>query len=188
MKEAQEFRAGNTLRSNGNLFIVLKATYNKGSRNASSMKLKLKNLETGSTNELVYRANDKLDDVVLNHFKMQYLYASGDVHTFMDVETFEQIELQAELLADNLNFLKEQMVIDVIMHGEVPVGIELPMYVELTVAYTEPTVRGDSSGKALKDAKLETGYEMQVPLYCEIGQLIKIDTRNGEFVSRVQTK
>jgi elongation factor P len=186
MKEAQEFRAGNTLKVGKDLLIVLKGTYNKGARGASSMKLKVKNLETGSIYETVYRADDKLDDVILDRRKMQYLYGSGDVHTFMDQENYEQIDLQAELLGDTLHFLKEQMIIDVIMYGEKPVGVELPINVELAIKYTEPAVRGDTGGKVLKAAKLETGYEIQVPLYCNIGEMIRIDTRTEEFVGRVQ--
>jgi elongation factor P len=187
MREAQEFRAGNTLKVGKDLLIVLKGTYNKGARGASSMALKVKNLETGRIFETVYRADDKLEDVVLDHRKMQYLYASGDVHTFMDQENFEQIDLQAELLGDTLHFLKEQMIIDVIMFGEKPVGVELPINVELQIKYTEPAVRGDTGGKVMKPATLETGYEIPVPLYCNIGEMIRIDTRTNEFVSRVQT-
>ena len=184
MKEAMEFRSGNTLKVGKDLFIVLKATYNKGARGASSMKLKIKNLESGSSTEIVYRADDKLEDIVLDHRKMQYLYGSDSLHTFMDQENFEQIDLQAELLGDALNFLQEQMVIDVIMYGEKPVGVELPTSVDMEITYTEPAVRGDTGGKVYKSAKLETGYEIQVPLYCNIGEKIRIDTRTGEFVSR----
>ena len=187
MREAQEFRAGNTLKVGNDLLIVLKGTYNKGARGASSMALKVKNLETGRIFETVYRADDKLQEVVLDHRKMQYLYGSGDVHTFMDQENYEQIDLQAELLGDTLHFLKEQMIIDVIMFGEKPVGVELPINVELAIKYTEPAVRGDTGGKVLKPATLETGYEIQVPLYCVIGELIRIDTRTDEFVGRVST-
>jgi elongation factor P len=186
MKEAQEFRAGNTLKIGNDLFIVLKGTYNKGARGASSMKLKMKNLETGSTSETVYRADDKLDDVVLDHRKMQYLYGSNGSYTFMDQENYDQIDLNPDLLGDSVNFLKEQMVIDVIMHGEKPVGVELPVSVDMEITYTEPAVRGDTGGKVLKAAKIETGYEIHVPLYCNIGDRIRIDTRTGEFVSRSQ--
>jgi elongation factor P len=186
MKEAQEFRAGNTIKVGNDLFLVMKGTYNKGARGASSMKLKTRNLETGSVTETVYRADDKLDDVVLDHRKMQYLYGSNGSHTFMDQENYEQIDLNADLLGDALHFLKEQMVIDVVMFGEKPVGVELPVNVDMAITYTEPAVRGDTGGKVYKAATLETGYEIQVPLYCTIGEKIRIDTRTGEFVSRSQ--
>jgi elongation factor P len=184
MKEAQEFRAGNTMKIGNDLFLILKATYNKGARGASSMKLKTRNLESGAVTETVYRADDKLEDVVLDHRKMQYLYGANDSYTFMDQENYDQIDLSAELLGDALNYLKEQMVIDVVMFGEKPVGVELPVSVDLEITYTEPAVRGDTGGKVLKPAKVETGYEIQVPLYCNIGEKIRIDTRTGEFVSR----
>jgi elongation factor P len=184
MKEAQDLRAGNTVKMGNDLYIVVKGIYNKGARGASSMKLKMRNLVTGSTSETVYRASDKFEDVVLERRKMQYLYGSDGAYTFMDQENYEQIDLFAELLGDALNYLKEQMVIDVILYGEKPVGIELPINVDLEISYTEPAVRGDSSGKVYKTAKTETGYEVQVPLYCVTGEKIRLDTRTGEFVSR----
>ena len=186
MREAQDFRAGNSLKIEKDLFIILKATYNKGARGASSMKLKLKNLESGAMNEIVFRADDKLEDIVLDHIKMQYLYSNGDSYTFMDTENYEQIDLQAELLGDALNYLKEQMIIDVVMYGDKPTGVEMPNTVEMTIAYTEPAVRGNTGGKVLKTAKLDTGFEIQVPMYCIIGENIKVDTRTGEFISRAK--
>ena len=103
----------------------------------------------------------------------------------MDQENFEQIDLNKDDLGDALNYLKEQMSIMVVMHGLKAVGVELPINIELKIAYTEPAVKGDTSGKVLKTAKLETGFEVQVPLYCKEGEVIKIDTRTGEFVARV---
>ncbi len=184
MKEAQDLRAGNCVKINNNLFIILKAIYNKGARGASSVKMKLKNLATGSASESVYRASDKFEDVVLERRQMQYLYSNGGFYTLMDQETYEQMDLTAEDLGDALNYLKEQMVIDVIVHDTKAVGVELPINIEAEITYTEPAVKGDTSGKVLKPAKIETGYEIQVPLYCNIGDRIKIDTRTNEFVSR----
>ncbi len=184
MKEAQDLRAGNCVKINNNLFIILKALYNKGARGASSVKMKMKNLATGSTSESVYRASDKFEDIVLEHKQMQYLYGNDGFYTFMDQETYEQMDLTNEDLGDALNYLKEQMVIDVIVHDLKAVGVELPINVEAEIIYTEPAVKGDTSGKVYKTAKIETGYEIQVPLYCSIGDKIKIDTRTNEFVSR----
>ena len=184
MKEVQELRAGNTVKVGNDLFLVLKAVYNKGARGASSVKMKLKNLATNATSETVYRAGDKFNDIILERRPMQYLYESGDLYTFMDQNNFEQIELNKEDLGDALNYLKEQMVIMVVMHEAKAVGVELPTNVDLKITYTEPAVKGDTSGKVLKTAKLETGYEIQVPLYCKEGEAIRIDTRTGEFVAR----
>lgn len=184
MKEAQDLRVGNTVKVNNDLLIVVKGIYNKGARGASSMKLKLRNLETGSTSETVYRASDKFENVVLEKRKMQFLYNTDDMYTFMDQENYEQIDLNTDTLGDALNYLQEQMVIDVILHGEKPVGVELPINVDLEITYTEPAVRGDTGGKVLKEATLETKYLIQVPHYCNIGDKIRVDTRTGEFVSR----
>lgn len=184
MKEVQDLRAGNCVKVNNNLYIVLKAIYNKGARGASSVKMKMKNLATGSSSESVYRATDKFEDVILERKQMQYLYGNDGFYTFMDQETYEQMDLTDEDLGDALNYLKEQMIIDVIVYDLKAVGIELPINVEAVITYTEPSVKGDTSGKVLKTAKIETGFEIQVPLYCSIGDKIKIDTRTNEFVSR----
>ncbi len=184
MREAQDLRVGNTLKIGDDLFLVTKFVYNKGARNASMVKMKLKNLSTGSIAESVNKAADKFEDIVLERRKMQFLYASGDSYTFMDQENFEQIDLTKDDLGDALNYLKEQMIIDVIMYGERAVGVEMPINVELKIIYTEPAVRGDTGGKVMKEAKTETGFELQVPLYVDVDDMIRVDTRNGDFVAR----
>lgn len=184
MKEAQDLRQGNTVKINNELYIINKFVYNKGARGASSVKMKLRNLATGSVSETVYRANDKFEDVVLERKVMQFLYETNGFYTFMDQETFEQMDLNKDDLGDALNYLREEMVIDIIVYGTKPVGVELPAQVEATIEYTEPAVKGDTSGKVLKTAKIDTGYQIQVPLYCNIGDRIKINTATDEFVAR----
>lgn len=184
MKEAQDLRQGNTVKVNNELYIIMKFVYSKGARGASSVKMKLKNLATGSVSESVYRATDKFDDVVLERKAMQFLYETNGFYTFMDQETFEQMDLNKDDLGDALNYLREEMVINIIVYGTKPVGVELPAQVDATIEYTEPAVKGDTSGKVLKTAKLDTGYEVQVPLYCVIGDRIRINTANDEFVAR----
>ncbi|HEX2955437.1 MAG TPA: elongation factor P [Chitinispirillaceae bacterium] len=184
MKLVEDLRAGNTVKVNGNLFIVQKAIYNKGARGASSVKMKLKNLATGSMSETVYRAGEKFDDVVLERKQMQYLYGNDGFYTFMDQENYEQMDLTSDDLGDALNYLQEQMVIDVIVYEGKAVGVELPIVVECEITYTEPAVRGDTGGKVLKAAKINTGYEIQVPLYVNIGDKVKMDTRTNDFMSR----
>jgi elongation factor P len=134
--------------------------------------------------ETVYRAGEKFDDVVLERKQMQYLYGNDDFYTFMDQETYEQMDLTKEDLGDALNYLQEQMTIDVIVYEGKAVGVELPIVVECKITYTEPAVRGDTGGKVLKAATIETGYEIQVPLYVNIGDKVKMDTRTNEFMSR----
>jgi len=184
MKEAQELRQGNCVKIGNDLHIVLKYVYTKGARGASSCKMKMKNLSTGGVSETVYRASDKFELVVLERKKMQYLYTDGDRYTFMDQETYEQMDLNKDDLGDALDFLMEQMIIDVIVHGEKAVGVELPKQVDVEITYTEPAVKGDTGGKVLKTAKINTGIEVQVPLYCNIGDKIRVETATYEFVSR----
>jgi len=184
MKEAQELRQGNCVKIGNDLHIVLKYVYTKGARGASSCKMKMKNLNTGGVSETVYRASDKFELVVLERKKMQYLYTDGDRYTFMDQENYEQMDLNKDDLGDALDFLMEQMIIDVIVHGEKAVGVELPKQVDVEITYTEPAVKGDTGGKVLKTAKINTGIEVQVPLYCNIGDKIRVETATYEFVSR----
>lgn len=184
MKEASEFRAGNIIKSGNDLLLVLKAEYNKGARSASTMKLKTRNLTVGSMAETVYRATDKLDEVRLDRRKMQFSYKNGDMYVFMDEATYEQLELSEEYLGDNVNYLKEENVIDVLLYNEKPISVELPPMVELKIAYTEPAVQGNTGGKVLKDAKMETGLLTQVPLFCHEGDVVKIDTKTGEYLGR----
>ncbi len=184
MKEASEFRAGNIIKSGNDLLLVLKAEYNKGARSASTMKLKTRNLTVGSMAETVYRATDKLDEVRLDRRKMQFSYKNGDMYVFMDEATYEQLELSEEYLGDNIYYLKEENVIDVLLYNEKPISVELPPMVELKIAYTEPAVQGNTGGKVLKDAKMETGLITQVPLFCHEGDVVKIDTKTGEYLGR----
>jgi elongation factor P len=185
-KEAQDLKAGNTFKVGNDLFIIQKALYNKGARNSSTVKMKVRNIATNSVSETVYKAANKFEVIVLDRRPMQYLYSNGDFYTMMDQENFEQIDLTSEDLGDALNFLAEQMVINVLMYGEKAVGVETPDKVDLKIAYTEPAARGDTSGKVMKPAKLETGYEIQVPAYCVTGEKVRVDTKTGEFLSRAQ--
>lgn len=184
MKEASEFRAGNIIKSGNDLLLVLKAEYNKGARSASTMKLKTRNLEVGSMAETVYRATDKLDEVRLDRRKMQFSYKNGEMYVFMDEVTYEQLELSDDYLGDNVNYLKEENVIDVLLYNEKPISVELPPMVELKIAYTEPAVQGNTGSKVMKDAKMETGLLTQVPLFCHEGDVVKIDTKTGEYLGR----
>jgi len=184
MKEASEFRAGNIIKSGNDLLLVLKAEYNKGARSASTMKLKTRNLTVGSMAETVYRATDKLDEVRLDRRKMQFSYKNGDMFVFMDQATYETLELSEEYLGDNVYYLKEENVIDVLLYEEKPISVELPPMVELAIAYTEPAVQGNTGGKVLKDAKMETGLITQVPIFCHDGDIVKIDTKTGEYLGR----
>jgi elongation factor P len=186
LKEAGDLRLGNVVKIENNLWVVMKNVYHNPGRHAAMARLKLRNLTTGQVQENAYKADNKLEMSILDRKPMQFLFKSDDVYTFMDQENYEQHEIRTPILGDAVNFLKEELVIDVLLYENAPVMVELPIIVELDIAYTEPAVRGDTSGKVMKIAKLETGYEISVPSYCVTGEKIRIDTRSAEYVDRVK--
>ena len=185
MKFAQDIRAGNVLMMNGNLTVVTKSEFSKSGRNASVMKFKFKNLMTGSTSEGVYKTDEKFEDVILEHKEATYSYQDGDNYVFMDSE-FNQYELSAEMMEDALKYLEEQMPCEIVFYESKAISIELPIKLVREVVYTEPAVKGDTSGKVMKPAKLATGHTISVPAFIEIGEKIEIDTRTDEYVSRAK--
>lgn len=185
MKYAQELRAGNVVTMSGNLMLITKAEFSKSGRNASVMKLKLRNLITGNSTEGVYKADEKFDDVVLEHKEVQYSYNDGENYVFMDAE-YNQYEISKDFMEDALKYLKEEMPCEIVMHEGKPLSIELPIKLVREITYTEPAVKGDTSGKVMKLAKIETGHEIHVPAFVEIGDKIEIDTRTDEYVSRAK--
>ena len=186
MKIAQELRAGSTIKIGNDPFVVLKAEYNKSGRNAAVVKFKMKNLISGNISDAVYKADDKMDDIKLDKVKAIYSYQNGDSYIFSNPETWEEIELKGEDLGDALNYLEEEMPLDVVYYESTAVAVELPTFVEREVTYTELGLRGDTSGKVMKPARINTGFEVQVPLFVEQGEWIKIDTRTNEYVERVK--
>ena len=184
MKIAQEIRAGNVLMLGKEPMVVQKAEFSKSGRNASVVKMKMRNLLTGAPSENVYRADEKFDMVTLERKEMTYSYYSDPMYVFMDSE-YNQYEIEKENMGDALNYLEEGMACEVVFYDERPISIEIPQSVEREIEYTEPAVRGDTSGKVLKPAKLKSGYMVQVPLFCSTGDKIEIDTRTGEYRRRV---
>ena len=184
MKIAQEIRAGNVIMLGKEPMVVQKAEFSKSGRNASVVKMKMRNLLTGSPSENVYRADEKFDLVMLERKEMTYSYFSDPMYVFMDSE-YNQHEIEKENMGDALNYLEEGMACEVVFYDERPISVEIPQSVEREIEYTEPAVRGDTSGKVLKPAKLKTGYMVQVPLFCSTGDKIEIDTRSGEYRRRV---
>ena len=165
--------------------VVLRAEFNKSGRNASVVKMKLRNLLSGSTTETVYRADEKFDVVTLERKEVAYSYYAEPSYVFMD-EDFNQYEVDKENLGDALNYLEDGMPVEVVIYNGRPISVEIPQTVVREIAYTEPAVRGDTSGKVLKPAKLNTGFEVQVPLFCATGDKIEVDTRTGEYRSRMK--
>lgn len=185
MKTAQEVRVGNVIMVGKDPLVVLKAEFNKSGRNASVVKMKLRNILSGSTSETVYRADEKFDMVTLERKEVTYSYYADPAYVFMD-EEFNQYEVDKENLGDALNYLEDGMAVGVVLYNGRPISVELPATVVREIAYTEPAVRGDTSGKVLKPAKLNTGFEVQVPLFCATGDKIEVDTRTGEYKSRMK--
>jgi elongation factor P len=186
MKTAQEVRIGNVVMIGKDPMVVLKAEYNKSGRNAAVVKMKMKNILNGSNQETVYRADDKFDILVLDKKDVTYSYFGDPMYVFMDDE-YNQYEIEGESMGDALNYLEEGMPVAVTFYDGKTISVELPQSLVREVEYTEPAVRGDTSGKVLKPARLKgSGFEVQVPAFVEIGDKIEIDTRTNEYRSRVK--
>lgn len=184
MKIAQELRAGNVITLNNDPWVVLKAEYNKGGRSAATMKLKMKNILTGSNQETVYKADDKFELVMLEKKEVTFSYFADPMYVFMDSE-YNQIDIEKESIGEAINYLEDGMSGEAVFYDGRAISFELPTTIVREVTYTEPAVRGDTSGKVLKPAKLATGFEVQVPAFCATGDRIEIDTRTHEYKRRV---
>jgi elongation factor P len=185
MKTAQEVRVGNVIMVGADPMVVLKAEYNKSGRNSAVVKMKMKNLLTDAPNESIYRADDKFDVVVLEKKEVTYSYFADPMYVFMDSE-YNQFEVEAENLEDALHYLETGMECDVRFYEGKPISVDIPNSVVREITYTEPAVKGDTSGKVMKPAKISTGFELPVPLFCSTGDKIEIDTRTGEYRNRVK--
>ena len=184
MKTAQELRVGNVVMIGNDAWVVSKTEYNKSGRNAAVVKMKLKNLLTNAGQEAVYKADDKFDVVVLERKEVTYSYFADPMYVFMDAD-YNQYEVEAEMMGDALNYLEDGMACEVVFYNEKAISVELPTVLVREITYTEPAVKGDtSSGKVLKNAKISTGFKLQVPLFCSTGDKIEIDTRTNEYRSR----
>ena len=186
MKTAQELRTGNVIMIGKDPMVVQKAEYNKSGRNAAVVKMKLKSLLSNSGTETVYRADEKFELLVLDRREVTYSYFAEPMYVFMDAE-YNQYEVEAESMGDALNYVEEGMTCEVVFYEGRAISVEMPTSVVREVEYTEPAVKGDTSGKVLKPARIKpTGYEVQVPAFVQIGDRIEIDTRTNEYRNRVK--
>ena len=185
MKIAQEIRSGNVIMIGKDPQVVQKAEFSKSGRNASVVKMKLKNLLSGTATETVYRADEKFELVMLERKDVTFSYFSDPSYVFMDAD-YNQYEVDADSMGDALNYLEEGLPAQMVIYNERPISVEIPQTLVREITYTEPAVRGDTSGKVLKPAKLKTGFEIPVPLFCATGDKIEIDTRTGEYRNRVK--
>ncbi|UDG82031.1 elongation factor P [Candidatus Vallotia cooleyia] len=184
MKTAHELRISNVIMIGNNPMVVQKTEYNKSGRNAAVVKLKLKNLLTGTGNESVYKADDKFNMVMLDRKEVTYSYFADPIYIFIDAD-FNQCEVESEMMGDALHYLEGGMACQIVLYNDKAISVELPTTLVREIVYTEPAIKGDtSSGKVLKSAKIASGLELQVPLFCNIGDKIEIDTRTHEYRSR----
>ena len=184
MKLASELRVGNVIMNGKEPMVVLRAEYNKSGRNSAVVKLKLKNLLNNSGTETVCKADEKYDVLMLDKREVTYSYFADPLYVFMDSE-YNQFEVEGENMGDALNYLNDAMACDVIFYDGKAISVELPTSVIREIE-TEPAVRGDTSGKVLKPATIKpTNFKVSVPLFCESGDKIEIDTRTGEYRRRV---
>jgi elongation factor P len=184
MKIAQEIRAGNVIMQSGNPWVVLKTEYSRGGRNAATVRMKLKSLLNNQGTETVFKADDKMDQIVLDKKECTYSYFADPMYVCMDAE-YNQYEVEAENMGDALNYLQDGMALEVVFYDGKAISVELPTSVEREITWTEPAVKGDTSGKVLKPAKIATGYEIMVPIFVAQGDVVEIDTRTNEYRRRV---
>ena len=186
MKTAQELRVGNVVMIGSDPMVVLKAEYNKSGRNSAVVKMKMKNLLSGSGQETVFKADEKFDTVVLDKKEVTYSYYADPMYVFMDSD-YNQYEVESESMGDALNYVEEGMACEAVFYEGRAISVELPTTVVREVAYTEPAVKGDTSGKVMKPARIApTNFEVAVPAFVEIGDKIEIDTRTAEYRNRVK--
>jgi elongation factor P len=179
-----DFRTGLTIEVDHDIFTVLDFQHVKPGKGAAFVRSKLKNLRNGNTVERTFRAGEDVGRAHVENRAVQYLYASADEHPFMDTETYDQFALNASQLEWELKFLKENMIVNIVSyHGEI-LGVNMPNSVELKVVETEPGIKGNTAQGALKNAKLETGHNVQVPLFINEGDVLLINTSDGKYISR----
>jgi elongation factor P len=164
--------------------IVLRTEYSRGGRGAATVRMKLKALLSNMGTESVFKADDKMDQVILDQKECTYSYFADPMYVFMDID-FNQYEVESENMGDAMNYLEDGMAVEVVFYDGKAISVELPTSVEREITWTEPAVKGDTSGKVLKPAKIATGFEVPVPLFVNQGDKIEIDTRTGEYRKRV---
>jgi elongation factor P len=185
MKIAQELRAGNVVMVKDQPLVVQKAEYSRSGRSGSVVKFKFKNLLTDTPSEAIFAADDKFDQIILDKKECTYSYYADPMYVFMDSE-YNQYEVEKENLGDAVNYLADGMedICEVVFYNDKAISVELPNTIVREIIYTEPAVRGDTSGKVMKPAKINTGFELPVAAFVEIGDKIEIDTRTNEFKKR----
>ena len=185
MITAGDFRNGLTFDMDGSVMQIIEFQHVKPGKGAAFVRTKLRNVITGAVIEKTFNPTDKYPTALVERKEMQYLYNDGELYYFMDMETYEQLPIDASKLGDNFKFVKEEMMCKIMSYKGTVFGVEPPMFVELKVTETEPGFKGDTATGAFKPATLETGATIKVPLFVDIGDVLRIDTRTGEYLERV---
>jgi elongation factor P len=186
MYSTPDFRKGLKIELNGEPFAIVEFQHVKPGKGGAFVRTTLKSLVSGNVIDRTFRSGEKVDKPDLEEKEMQYLYESEGEFHFMDSETYEQSFLTADQLGDARNYLQENVTVTVLFHNGKPIGVDVPIFVELTVTAAEPGIKGDTAGGATKPATLETGMTVQVPLFVNEGDVLKIDTRTGKYIERVR--
>jgi len=181
-----EFRNGLKIEIDGEPYVIVEFQHVKPGKGGAFVRTKFKSLKSGNVTDKTFRAGEKVDVPSLEEKTMQYLYAADKDRVFMDTSTYEQVSMNEKQLGDSINYLKENMEIKVLYHKDQPINIEVPMFVELAIAKTDPGVRGDTASGGSKPATLESGAVIKVPFYLNEGDVVKVDTRTGIFIERVK--
>ena len=184
MVTAGDFRNGVTFEMDGNVYSIIEFQHVKPGKGAAFVRTKIRNVISGAVTEKTFNPNDKYPTAFIERKDMEYLYNDGDLYYFMDSETYEQLPISPNVLGDNFRFVKENMVCKVLSYKGNVFGIEPPNFVELQVTETEPGVKGDTATNVTKPATLETGAEIKVPIFINEGEMIRADTRTGEYMER----
>ena len=184
MINVNEFKSGMTISYDGNIYIVIDYQHVKPGKGAAIVKAKLKNLRTGSIAEYTFNAGTKVEQARIEKKAMQFLYSMNDTYYFMNMSDYEQIELDKKLIGDDALLLKENLDVDIIFFEGEMLGMNLPDKIALKVTHTEPAVKGNTTSSAMKDATLETGKVIKVPLFIEEGEEILVSSKDGKYVSR----
>lgn len=185
MITAGDFKKGITVEWDGGVWTIVDFQHVKPGKGAAFVRTKIKNIMTGAVVERSFNPTDKMPKAIIETKVMQYLYNDGDLYYFMDNETFEQLALPKEQVEDSIPFMKENTEATIRFYKGAPFSVEAPTFVDLEVIHTEPGFKGDTASNTYKPAKVETGYSVQVPLFINIGDHIRIDTRTGEYMERV---
>jgi elongation factor P len=184
--DTSDFRNGMSIVMDGDIYTIVEFQHVKPGKGGAFVRTKLKNLKTSATLEKTFRAGEKMEQAILERKPMNYLYSSDGEHFFMDMESYEQVGLPAGILGDSAKYLKENTEVQMLMHGEQIIGADVPFFMELEVTQTDPGVRGDTASGGSKPATLETGAVVNVPLFINVGDRVKVDTRNNQYLERAK--